>query len=230
MVPRSLLALLAVLLIGSILLAGCGQKAVRQGETPAETPAVTPRAYMGTLETTPAPATPVPTAPVPAQTPESFPYALAVGTLYTYGRPDISTEVTVYMVRTLPEYEFWSWQWGQYGNTTAKEGHHFLFAFVRLIDRGTARARLPAPQLFVLHSDGRTYRETTDRDNSIPIRGLHVKQYEYYYEDRAGWIDPGESNKIEGFILYEVPLSVTKANSYLDVIFSSKANATWKLG
>jgi hypothetical protein len=130
----------------------------------------------------------------------------------------------------MDEYEFWSWQWGRYGNTTAKEGHHFLFALVRFIDRGTARARLPAPNLFVLNSGGNTYIETTDRDNSIPIREFHVKQYEFYYEERAGWIDPGESNRIEGFILYEVPVSVTKANSFIEVILSSKANATWKLG
>ena len=139
-------------------------------------------------------------------------------------------EVTVYKVWVMDEYEWWSPNWGRYWNTTPRKGNHFLFALVRLIDRGTARALLPAPHTFVLRSGGNSYIETTDRDSNLWIKGFDVKQYEYYFEDKAGWIDPAESNKVEGFILYEVPESVIPENSYVDVIFSSRAAAVWRLG
>jgi hypothetical protein len=225
MVPRFLFPLLALVLMAA-LLAGCGERVSREvtPETPA-TAAATPHPYTTMPETTTAPTAPLPTTP-----PISFPGALSLGTPYRYGREDISMEVTVYKVKVMDEYDWWSWKWGRYWNTTPKKGHHFLFALVRFIDRGTSRALLPAPHTLVLKSNGNSYVETTDRDNSLWIKGIDVKQYEYYFEATGGWIDPGESNKVEGFMIYEVPLSVTPQNSYLDVIFSGKAASTWKLG
>ena len=218
MVPRPLLLLIASLIVAT-LLAGCsGQVTSQVPETPAVTAA----------PTTLPPATTE--APQITAVPEPFPGALSLGTPYTYGREDIAMEVTVYKVKVMDEYDWWSPKWGRYWNTTPKKGSHFLFALVRFIDRGTARALLPAPHTFVLRSNGNSYVETTDRDNSLWIKGIDVKQYEYYFEDTAGWIDPGESNKVEGFMIYEVPESVTPQNSYVDVIFSSKAAAVWKLG
>jgi hypothetical protein len=218
MVPRFLLLLIASLLL-TTLLAGCG------GSVPSQVP--------GTPDVTTTPATTLPPtteAPQVTAVPEPFPNALSLGSPYRYGREDIAMEVTVYKVRVMDEYDWWSPKWGRYWNTTPKKGNRFLFALVRLVDRGTARALLPAPHLFVLRSDGNSYVETTDRDNSLWIKGIDVKQYEYYFEDTAGWIDPAESNKVEGFILYEVPESVTPENSYIEVVFSSKAAAVWKLG
>ncbi len=84
--------------------------------------------------------------------------------------------------------------------------------------------------MFVLKSDGASYTQNVERDHSLPVKGISVKQYDLFYDRTAGWIDPGESNRVEGFFLYEVPASVTPENSYLDVIFSSQADATWKLG
>ena len=217
MVPRLVLLLITSLIV-TALLAGCGE---RVPSPPQETPSVT----------TPPATTPVTTeAPQVTAVPEPFPGALALGAPYRYGREDIGMEVTVYKVKVMDEYDWWSPKWGRYWNTSPNRGNHFLFVLVRFIDRGTARALLPAPHTLVLRSDGNSYVETTDRDNSLWIKGIDVKQYEYYFEDTAGWIDPGESNRIEGFLIYEVPESVEPANSYIDVIFSSKANATWRLG
>ena len=167
--------------------------------TPA-TPAVT---------TTPATTLPPTTeAPQVSAVPEPFPGALSLGTPYRYGREDIAMDVTVYKVKVMDEYDWWSPQWGRYWNTTPKRGNQFLFALVRLVDRGTARARLPSQSMFVLHGDGGSYVQTTDRDNSLWIKGIDVKQYDFYFDTTAGWIDPGDSNKVEGFLLYEVPASL----------------------
>jgi hypothetical protein len=217
--PRIPLLLLALLLTVT-LLAGCG------GQTSPGSPE-TPPATTAVPTTLPATAPPVPQATAP---PEPFPGALSIGTPYRYGREDIAMEVTVYGVKAVEGYEWWSPNWGRYWNTTPDEGDHFLIALVRFIDRGTARARLPSQGMFVLHGEGNSYVQNVERDHSLWIRGIDVKQYDSYYDDRAGWIDPGESNGVEGFLLYEVPASLTPGNTYLQVTFSSQAAAVWKLG
>jgi hypothetical protein len=210
------LPLLVIALSLTLLLAGCaGTTPSRVSGTPAVTTPVLP------------PTTEIP--PVTAM-PESFPGALPLGTPYLYGRADIAMDVTVYKVEAMDEYDWWSPEWGRYWNTSPKKGNHFLFALIRLVDRGTARARLPSESMFVLRGDGGSYVQTTDRDNSLWIKGIDVKQYDFYYDLTAGWIDPGESNKVESFLLYEVPASLTPDHAYLQATFSSKANATWKLG
>jgi len=217
--PPRLPLLAAALLVAAILLSGCGNLS---GPVAPETPAPV---------TTAAGPTNIPTDTMTVATaaPDPHPGALALGTPYTYGREDISMEVTFYKVKAMGEYDWWSPKWGRYWNTTPKKGDHFIFALVRLIDRGTARALMPQTHTFVLRSNGAAYIETTDRDNSLWVKDISVKQYQFYYDDTGGWIDPGESNKIEGFILYEVPTDVTPQNSYISVIFTGKADAVWKL-
>jgi hypothetical protein len=215
--------LLLALLVTAACIPGCGEKV----------PSQIPEETMTTAPVTPPPGTPKPTgtpSPTPSAMPEAFPGALSVGTPYRYGREDIAMEVTVYQVRAMDEYDWWSPNWGRYWNTTPKRGNHFIFALIRLINRGTDRALLPAPHQFVLRSGGNSYIETTDRDNSLWIRGINVRQYEYSFVETEGWIIPAESNRVEGFILYEVPTSVTPENSSIEVIFSSKAAAVWRLG
>jgi hypothetical protein len=217
MVQRLLAPLLALLLVAT-LLSGCAQQPAPVPETPAATPV--------TVVTTAPETTPSTTA-----SPEPYPGALSLGTPYRYGREDISTEVTVYKVKVTDEYDWWSPQWGRYWNTTPEEGNHFLFVLVRFIDRGTARARLPSQSMFVLRGeDGSAYIQTSDRDHSLWIKGIDVKQYDFYYDNTAGWIDPAESNKLEGFFLFEVPSDITPGKAYLEATFSSNASAVWKLG
>jgi len=216
--PPRLPLIATALLLAAILLSGC--------TNPAPTGPVTPLI----TETPAAPAVTATPAPAMTASAEPFPGALSVGTPYTYGRQDIAMEVTLYKVKAMDEYDWWSPKWGRYWNTTPSKGDHFIFALIRFVDRGTARALMPMTHTFVLRSGDGAYIETTDRDNSLWVKGIDVKQYEYYYEDTGGWIDPGESNEIEGFILYEVPESVTPQNSYISVIFTGKAAAVWKLG
>jgi hypothetical protein len=218
--PRFPLLILALVFIAA-LLSGC------TGGTstmPAETPPVTSEQTTPPSNTA---ATPVPATTAPL---EPFPGALSIGTSYDYGREEIAMEVTVSGVKAVDEYDWWSPNWGKYWNTTPKEGNHFIFALVRLADRGTARARLPSPSLFVLHGDGNSYVQNVERDHSLWIKGIDVKQYDFYYDTTAGWIDPGESNRVEGFLLYEVPGTLTLDKAYLGVTFSSKAEAVWRLG
>ncbi|HMA04882.1 MAG TPA: hypothetical protein VKO45_03050 [Methanomicrobiales archaeon] len=212
--------LVITLLLSLALLTGCSSPPASQSP--------------GTPVTTPPPSTepPVTTATVIPTTapPEPYPGALSIGTPYRYGREDIAMEVTVYRAITMDGYEWWSTAWGKYWNTTPDEGDHFLFAFVRLIDRGTARARLPSRSMFVLHGGDTSYVQNVDRDPSLWIKGVGVRQYDFSYDTSAGWIDPGESNKVEGFLLFEVPATLEPGDAHLEVTFSSQADAVWKLG
>jgi len=220
MAGRLLPILLSLLLIVA-LAPGCSEK---NAPLPAATP--TPAAPI----TTPLPSTPPVTSVAPSPSPQPFPQALSLGDLYRYGREDVAMQATVYRVKAMDGYEWWSPQWGRYWNTTPKTGNHFIFALVRLVDGGTARARLPSPAMFVLRGDGGSYIETSDRDSSLPIKGIEVKQYDYFYDRTAGWIDPGESNRVDGFLLFEVPENLAPENTYLGVTFQSNADAVWKLG
>ena len=145
MAPQIFLLLITSLIIAT-LLSGCAEQA-------------SPRTAVPPAETA-APATtgpPTPQAPGVTATLEPFPGALFLGTPYEYGREDISMEVTVYQVKVMDEYEWWSPEGGRYWNTTPGSGNQFLFALVRLVDRGTAKARFPSSSMFVLKGNGGSY-------------------------------------------------------------------------
>ncbi len=179
MAPRLLLLSIASLVV-TTLLAGCGGSAPPQVP---ETPVTT------TISVTTLP--PATMAPQVTTSPEPFPGALALGMSYQYGREDIAMDVTFYKVKVMDEYDWWSPKWGRYWNTSPGKGNQFLFALVRLVDRGTARARLPSQSMFVLHGDGGSYVQTTDRDNSLWIKGIDVKQYRFLLQQHGGVDRPG---------------------------------------
>jgi hypothetical protein len=41
---------------------------------------------------------------------------------------------------------------------------------------------------------------------------------------------PGESNAIEGDIIFEVPVSLTPDKTYGEIVFNSHESAVWHLG
>ncbi|MDD1660024.1 MAG: DUF4352 domain-containing protein [Methanomicrobiales archaeon] len=211
----ALLALLAVLLL---LAGGCtGQDAV---------PPVTPSPEATPTET--ATVTTIPT--TPTATPAPFPGALHLKEVYRYGREHVACEVTIYRAFFRDEYDWWSRDWGRYWNTTPSEGNRFLFVFIRYLNNGTTQAILPSSDKFVVHADGLTYRYYTERDPSIPILGINEKGWENPLDYRGGWIYPGPSNTVEGFLIYEVPRDLPPERIYVDGVFSGQARAVWKLG
>jgi len=40
---------------------------------------------------------------------------------------------------------------------------------------------------------------------------------------------PGESNAIDGNIIFEVPMSLTPDKTYVEIVFSSRESALWNL-
>jgi hypothetical protein len=40
----------------------------------------------------------------------------------------------------------------------------------------------------------------------------------------------GESNAIDGYIIFEVPESLTPDKTYVEIVFSSRESALWNLG
>lgn len=211
-------ALLALLAVLSLLACGCAGP----GAAPPATP--TPEA---TTVATPV-VTTIPTTPTP--TPEPFPGALRLKEIYRYGKEEVACEVTIYKAFFRDEYNWWSPEWGRYWNTSPAKGSKFLFVFIRYVNRGTTQALLPTSGKFAVHADGAMYRYYAERDPSLPIKGIDVKEWMNPLDYQGGWIYPGDSNKVEGFVIYEVPADLALERAYVDGVFSSQGRAVWKLG
>jgi hypothetical protein len=40
---------------------------------------------------------------------------------------------------------------------------------------------------------------------------------------------PGEGNAVDGYIIYEVPASLTPDKTYVEIVFNGHETAVWKL-
>ena len=47
---------------------------------------------------------------------------------------------------------------------------------------------------------------------------------------QGGWIYPGDSNRVDGFLIHEVPADLALDHAYVEGVFSSQGRAVWKLG
>jgi hypothetical protein len=57
-----------------------------------------------------------------------------------------------------------------------------------------------------------------------------VEDYGYSHGQKLGYVIPGESNAVEGYIIYEVPASMTPEKTYVAVTLPDKGEAFWVLG
>lgn len=138
----------------------------------------------------------------------------------------------------------------QYDTRVAPEGKKYLFIFISLVNRGTERAPLP-PQgnIYVicdnvviypdpLHPLPMNNPDSTPRIARIAeIEYSHkvfsselIEDYGYSHGQKLGYITPGESNAVEGYIIYEVPESLTPEKTYVTIFLPDKNEAVWVLG
>lgn len=57
-----------------------------------------------------------------------------------------------------------------------------------------------------------------------------IEDYGYSHGQKLGYITPGESNAVEGYIIYEVPESLTPEKTYVTIVLPDKNEAVWVLG
>ena len=199
-----------------------------------------------------APVTPVPTmtatiaTPVPKATP--YPNALAMNQLATFGKTDRTGTATVYKVNLVPDYSYSDPTFNSphvqpqagdalgiqkgYNTQEPAAGNAFLFVYVRLANTGTKGLVAPSPGQFIMSYDGKSYSYSSVLDSTITLANIRVPQYDYTIGRGgvSGNINPGDSNAVDGFLIYEVPASIDLTKTALVVQLDADNQAAWALG
>jgi hypothetical protein len=56
------------------------------------------------------------------------------------------------------------------------------------------------------------------------------RTFGFSHGTELGYLYPGMSNAVDGYIIYEVPQSLTPEKTYVEIPFNTKDHAVWKLG
>jgi hypothetical protein len=198
----------------------------------------------------PAPVTPVATPAITTAAPAPVPYpdALKLNEQAPFGTEDKTGQATVYRADVKQNYTWNSPSWNSpreqaasgplldtqrgYNTATPHPGNSFLFVFIKAASTGSSAAYAPSPQQCVVSIDGQTYAYQTVASADVTISGISQKQYDYLLGKggSGGYIQPGASNKVDGYLIYEVPAPVVKEKAYLLCNLDQKTQAVWNLG
>lgn len=176
------------------------------------------------------------------------PLKMEEGYLFGNGTKWIS-EVKVNRFWMNDSYRWYNPEELQYDTRTAPAGKKYLFVFLSFVNYGTQRAPLP-PQgniyilfdnvmipPYVQHPLPMKNPDSTPRVVRIAeIEYSHkvysselVEDYGYSHGQKLEYIAPGESNAVEGYIIYEVPASLTPEKAYVLIVLPDKNQAVWIL-
>lgn len=201
-----------------------------------------------------------PQAPAPASTPltivppsaaltqEPLPDARSLNTPATFGASDMTGQVTVTNYTIKPNYNWTSPSWNSpreqvaasppldlqrgYNMEKPHEGSTFLFVFIRVANTGTKAVYAPSPQQLVVNGDGTIYNYRSVAGADVNIDGVVGKQYDYLIGKggTGGYVQPGESNRVEGYLIYEVLSTLAPEKMYVVGNLDYQTRAIWKLG
>ena len=198
--------------------------------------------------------TPVPTTaavtltPTPAPTSEPFPNALALNEYATFGSGNEQGMATVYRFEIKADYNWTSPTWNSPGQQAAasqplglqrgyntekpQAGNVFLFLSIRVLNTGTNAVYAPSAKQFVVSSSGKVYNYSSVRSSDVTIDQVSGTQYDYRIGrgGEVGYIEPGESNAADGYLIYEIPSSFTPATTYVVSNLDYQHQAVWRLG
>ena len=240
---KSLDVLLVVGLIILIAIAGCAGPS-------APAPSTTPPPKT-TMVITTLPPTMIPTTTLPTPTPEPFPNALPLKAVALFGNgTKWPTDITVYRVWINDTYQRWNPDENRYYTQVAPAGKKYLIVFIDMVDRGTDHIQLPprATMNILYHTDiippDPTHILPNQKADSPPqivrigeieftkkmYASEYVEDFGYSHGQKLGYITPGESNAVDGYIVYEVPATLTASTSYFRIVLPGTDPAIWKLG
>jgi len=195
----------------------------------------------GTPVTTPVITTAAPT-PIP------YPDALKLGQQVPFGTSDKTGQATVYRADVKQNYTWNSPSWNSpreqaasgplldtqrgYNTATPRDGNSFLFVFIKAASTGSSAVYAPSSQQCVVSINGQTYAYQTVASADVTISGVVQKQYDFLLGKggSGGNIQPGASNAVDGYLIYEVPAPVVTEKTFLLCNLDQKTQAVWKLG
>jgi hypothetical protein len=178
----------------------------------------------------------------------AFPGALVLGQYATFGTEGRQAKATIYKYEIRSNYNWTAPTFRSPGSLSAapipnevqrgyitqkpKEGNTFLFVYVRLVNTGTAAIYAPSASQFVVSTNGTVYNYTSVWSSDVVIDMVPGTQYDYQIGrgDLVGYVQPGESNKADGYLIYEVPAAIFLKDTYILVNLDYQNRAVWKLG
>jgi hypothetical protein len=188
--------------------------------------------------------------PTPTATPTAvpFPNALVLNEYATFGSGNERGKVTVYRYEVKPNYNWTSPSWNSpreqaatslpnelqrgYNTEKPKDGDTFLFLYVRVQNTGNNAVYAPSAKQFVVFSDGKTYNYSSVHSSDVVIDKVTGTQYDYQIGrgGTVGYLQPGESNKADGYLIYEIPATFSPETTYVVSNLDYQNKAVWKLG
>jgi hypothetical protein len=185
--------------------------------------------------------------PPPIENP--FPDALALKQKFPFGSGDLASEGTVYRYWMNDTYQWHNDKDNRYYVEKPRAGYKFLAIFVDVANKGNNRIWPPTAENVHLIYDGEEY--ALDQDHYLPDKSINVKatpieikeiqyiskltgieyveDYGYSHGTRLSYLYPGESNAIDGYLIYEVPKSLTADKAFVKIEFNAQEVGVWKL-
>jgi hypothetical protein len=186
--------------------------------------------------------------PIATQTTQPFPGALTLNEYAIFGSGNEQGKATVYRYDIKPNYNWTSPSWNSpreqaaaspalelqrgYNMEKPGEGNTFLFVYVRVINTGDKAVYAPSAKQFVVSSNGKMYNYSSVHSSDVIIDTVSGTQYDYQIGrgGAVGYVQRGESNAADGYLIYEIPAPFSPGMTYVVSNLDNKNQAAWKLG
>lgn len=189
-----------------------------------------------------------PAEPVPTPTPLPYPNALTPGTYAAFGSGNRQGLATLYRSEVKNGYNWTSPSWNSPSEQAANlrklgfqagfnraepaPGSQFLFLYLRVQAPGTEAAYAPSPQQCMVSAGGKMYPYHPIESSDVTIEGVNGNQYDYQIGTggTGGYVQAGESNLEEGYLIYEIPAPIIPEKTFLVCNLDASHQGVWKLG
>jgi hypothetical protein len=186
--------------------------------------------------------------PSPMPTAVPYPNALALDQYAQFGSGNEQGKATVYRYNVKPNYNWTSPSWNSpreqaaaspplelqrgYNLEKPQDGNTFLFVYVRVINTGQKAVNAPSAQQFVVFNNGKMYNYSSVHSSDVIIDTISGTQYDYQIGrgGTVGYVQPGESNAADGYLIYEIPAPFSPNTTYVVSNLDYQNQAAWKLG
>src|SRR5665647_758109 len=194
------------------------------------------------------PVTTVPTTSAPTPTPDPFPNALHLKEGLSFGEGRIESEGTVYRIWMNETYSWHNDMDNKYYVQIPKPGKKYLFVFINVFNKGDTRVWPPTSGNIQVYYNGQKYSpdlthylpdKSSDRKaTAIEVREVqflpklfgteYAEDFGYSHGTQLAYLYPGTSNAIDGYLVYEVPFSLTPEKAYVEIVFNGNTTGIWK--
>jgi len=205
----------------------------------------------GNTAASPAPTTPEQStiAPTlqPTSVPDPYPNALALNVPVSFSSGKKTGEMTVTRYTFRPTYTWVDPSWnsprqqaeaGQplgtqtgYNTQRPHEGNTYLFVYLTVTGTGSEAVLAPSPKQIVVASEGKTYGYFPLTSAQTTVDGELGHEYDFLIGagGTGGYVQPGASNTVKGFLIYEVPASISPDKVYVIAAADPQVQGVWKL-